>query len=91
MRELLMIVEKPFKIYGKGTTYAGVLESTVKAGDRVVIVADTGEFHAPIWRVETFAKTLEIGEKGQNVGLFFSYDHVLPTNGKVKIYKILDE
>lgn len=73
----------------KGLIYVGVLKSSIKAFEKVVIVSGDKEYTAVIHAIEQFNKTFSEGEEaqeGEEVGLFFHWANNLP-NGKVKIYK----
>lgn len=66
-----MCVDKTLNIEGRGTVITGTIETgTVKAGDEIEIVGFNAKpKKTTITAIETFNKTLDYGESGDNVGL----------------------
>jgi elongation factor Tu len=68
----LMPVENVLTITGRGTVITGAIErGRVSAGDHVEIVGLTGTQQVVVTGVETFGKTMEHGQAGDNAALLF--------------------
>lgn len=69
-KPFLMSIEGTYNIEGRGTVVVGTIEQgKVKPGDEVEIVGFGESKKTIITGVETFKKTLDYGEAGDNVGL----------------------
>ncbi|HEU4541284.1 MAG TPA: elongation factor Tu [Jiangellaceae bacterium] len=66
----LMPVENMLTVTGRGTVVTGAIErGTVKAGDTVEVVGFREPYTAVVTGIETFGKTVERGEAGDNAAL----------------------
>ncbi|MGI5271286.1 elongation factor Tu [Nonomuraea sp. CA-218870] len=66
----LMPVENVMSITGRGTVVTGAIErGAVRVGDTVTAVGLGGELSAVVTGVETFGRTMERGEAGDNAAL----------------------
>ncbi|GGO63981.1 elongation factor Tu [Nonomuraea cavernae] len=66
----LMPVENVLTVTGRGTVVTGAVErGTVRVGDQVEVVGFGDGFTAVVTGVETFGKTMERGEAGDNAAL----------------------
>jgi len=70
-KPLLMSVESTFTIAGRGTVVTGTIDQgKVKTGDEVELVGYSKKnTKTTITGIETFRKTLDYGEAGDNIGL----------------------
>ena len=70
-KPFLMSVEGTYNIEGRGLVVVGTIEQgRVKAGDDIEIIGFDKDFKkTTVTGVETFKKTLEAGEAGDNIGL----------------------
>jgi elongation factor Tu len=65
-----MIVEDVFSIRNRGTVVTGRIETgTLKVGDQVVIKGRNGDKTTTVTGIESFRKTLDQANTGDNVGL----------------------
>lgn len=94
-KKFLMPVEDVFSISGRGTVVTGKIErGVVVVNDKVEMVGMGAKGEAVVTGVETFRKTLERGEAGDNVGLLLrgvdkdaiSRGAVLCAPGSIKPY-----
>ncbi|MEU8245534.1 elongation factor Tu [Nonomuraea sp. NPDC048916] len=66
----LMPVENVLTVTGRGTVVTGAIErGTVRVGDQVEVVGFGDGFTAVVTGVETFGKTMERGEAGDNAAV----------------------
>ncbi|GAB2533900.1 elongation factor Tu [Nocardia heshunensis] len=66
----LMPVENVLTITGRGTVVTGAVErGRITAGDRVSVLGFGGMFDAVVTSLETFGRTMESAEAGDNVAL----------------------
>ncbi|MGW4248284.1 elongation factor Tu, partial [Nocardia sp. NPDC004722] len=66
----LMPVENVLTITGRGTVVTGAVErGRIRAGERVSVLGFGGQFEAVVTSVETFGRTMESAEAGDNVAL----------------------
>ncbi|GAB0104697.1 elongation factor Tu [Nocardia sp. JMUB6875] len=66
----LMPVENVLTITGRGTVVTGAVErGQIRPGDRVSVLGFGGELEAVVTSVETFGRTMESAEAGDNVAL----------------------
>ncbi|WP_040815360.1 elongation factor Tu [Nocardia concava] len=66
----LMPVENVLTITGRGTVVTGAVErGRIRPGDRVSVLGFGGELEAVVTSVETFGRTMESAEAGDNVAL----------------------
>jgi len=69
-KPFVMSIEGTYNIEGRGTVVVGTIEQgKVKAGDEVEILGYGEAKKTTVTGVETFKKTLDYGEAGDNVGL----------------------
>jgi len=69
-KPFVMSIEGTYNIEGRGTVVVGTIEQgKVKAGDEVEILGYGDSKKTTVTGVETFKKTLDYGEAGDNVGL----------------------
>ena len=70
-KPFLMSIEGTYNIEGRGTVVVGTIEQgKVKAGDEIEVLGLSKErVRTVVTGVETFKKTLDYGEAGDNVGL----------------------
>lgn len=70
-KNLLMSIEGTYQIAGRGTVATGTVDQgKIKPGDDIEIVGYTPKnLKTTVTGIETFKKTLDYGEAGDNIGL----------------------
>jgi len=69
-KNFLMSVENTYNIGGRGAVASGTIDQgKIKIGDEVDLVGYGTKLRASVTGIETFNKTLDYGEAGDNVGL----------------------
>ena len=69
-KPFLMCVESTYNVSGRGAVACGTVEQgKVKIGDDVEFYGYNKKFKSQITGIETFNKTLDYGEAGDNVGV----------------------
>lgn len=69
-KPFMMSIEGTYHIAGRGTVVTGTIDTgKIKSGDEIEIVGYGKNKKTTITGIETFKKTLDYGEAGDNVGL----------------------
>lgn len=69
-KPFLMAVESTYSVAGRGAVACGTIEQgSVKVGDEVEFYGYNKKFKSQCIGVQTFNKTLDYGEAGDNVGI----------------------
>jgi len=69
-KPFMMAIEHCYNIAGRGAVASGTIEQgKVKAGDEVELFGYASKFKSQVVGIETFNKTLDYGEAGDNIGI----------------------
>jgi elongation factor Tu len=69
-KPFMMAIEHCYNIAGRGAVASGTIEQgKVKVGDEVELFGYGSKFKSQVVGIETFNKTLDYGEAGDNIGI----------------------
>jgi translation elongation factor EF-Tu-like GTPase len=89
-RELIMVIEDVFHIFGRGVIVLGQIQNEkIEVGQKVIVAPEfLPEFETEIISIEAFRKILKIAKKNDNVGLQLSCVEKNKVKKKMKIYSL---
>lgn len=87
--KLIMTTETVFRISGKGTFVAGVVEcEELRPGDHILAVAENCSSPGRVWSVQQFSRMLEVARRGDQVSLLIANLGNFPVRSRTQLYLV---